>query len=100
MEALWPNLGLRAASNNMRQALYVARRTLEPDPTNATRYLSLRDEQLLISPEGRLWVDVEAFEEAAATARCSRDPAAYRAAIELYSGSGSAVGGGGGGLAQ
>jgi two-component SAPR family response regulator len=31
-------------------------------------------------------VDVEAFEEAATTARRSRDPAAYRLAIELYAG--------------
>jgi len=86
MDLLWPNLGLRAASNNLRQALHVARRALEPDPTIATRYLSLRNEQLVMSPEGRLWVDVEAFEEAAASARHSGDPAAYRAAIELYSG--------------
>jgi DNA-binding SARP family transcriptional activator len=86
IEALWPDLGLRAASNNLRQALHVARRALEPDPTIASRYLSVRDEQLVISPEGRLWVDVEAFEEAAATATHSGDPAAYRAAIELYSG--------------
>jgi predicted ATPase/DNA-binding CsgD family transcriptional regulator/Tfp pilus assembly protein PilF len=86
MEALWPNLGLRAASNNLRQALYVARRALEPDPTIATRYLSLSDEQLVISPERRLWVDVEAFEEAAATARHAKDPGAYRAALELRAG--------------
>ena len=37
-------------------------------------------------PGGRLWVDVEAFEEAAASARRSRDPAAYGAALELYAG--------------
>ena len=40
----------------------------------------------MLCPEGQLWVDVEAFEEAAETARRSRDPAAYRAAIELYAG--------------
>ena len=33
-----------------------------------------------------MWVDVEAFEEAAITARHAREPAAYRAAIDLYSG--------------
>jgi predicted ATPase/DNA-binding CsgD family transcriptional regulator len=33
-----------------------------------------------------MWVDVEAFEEAAVTARRERDPAAYRAALELYAG--------------
>src|SRR5215204_2227397 len=86
MEALWPNLGLRAASNNLRQALHVARRTLHPDPAAASRYLSLGGEQLALCPEGHLEVDVKAFEQAAASARRSRDPAAYRAAIELYSG--------------
>jgi DNA-binding SARP family transcriptional activator len=48
--------------------------------------LSSENEQILLSPKGRLWVDVEAFEEAAAAARRSLDPAAYRAAIELYAG--------------
>jgi predicted ATPase/DNA-binding SARP family transcriptional activator len=86
MDLLWPDLGLRAASNNLRQALHVARRTLHPDPEIASRYLSVSGEQLLMCPQGHLWVDVEAFEEAADTARRSKDSAAYRAAIELYSG--------------
>jgi predicted ATPase/DNA-binding SARP family transcriptional activator/DNA-binding CsgD family transcriptional regulator len=86
IEALWPDLGLRAASNNLRQALHVARRTLHPDPEVASGYLSVSGEQLVLCPQGSLWVDVEAFEEAADTARRSKDPAAYRAAIELYSG--------------
>src|SRR5215216_1868524 len=30
MEALWPNLGMQAASNNLRGAIHAARRTLEP----------------------------------------------------------------------
>ena len=41
----------------------------------------------MLCPEGDLWVDVDAFEEAVATARRSREPGAYRAAIELYTGS-------------
>jgi predicted ATPase/DNA-binding SARP family transcriptional activator/DNA-binding CsgD family transcriptional regulator len=86
MEALWPDLGLSAASNNLRQTLHVARRTLHPDSEIASGYLSVSGEQLVLCPQGQLWVDVEAFEEAADTARRSKDPAAYRAAIELYSG--------------
>jgi DNA-binding SARP family transcriptional activator len=86
MDLLWPDLGLRAASNNLRQALHVARRTLHPDPEINSRYLSVSGEQLLMCPQGGLWVDVDAFEEAADTAHRSKDPAAYRAAIELYSG--------------
>jgi predicted ATPase/DNA-binding SARP family transcriptional activator/DNA-binding CsgD family transcriptional regulator len=86
IDMLWPDLGRRAASNNLRGVIHAARRTLEPDPVTATRYLSVQGEQIVLCPEDQLWVDVEAFEEAAAAARRSKDPAAYRAAIELYSG--------------
>jgi hypothetical protein len=37
-----------------------------------------------LCPGGQLWVDAEAFAESAVSARRSRDPSAYRAAIELY----------------
>ena len=40
----------------------------------------------MLCPEAPLWVDVKAFEEAAATARSARELATYRAAIELYTG--------------
>jgi DNA-binding SARP family transcriptional activator len=86
MEVLWPDLGSGAAANNLRQILHSARRILGTDPSAASRYLALRDEQLVLCPEGNLWVDVEAFEEAAAAARRSKDPAGYRTAIELYAG--------------
>ncbi len=84
MELPWPGLDPEAAANN----LHVVRRTLEPAaPENtASRYLTLRRELLALCPDGTLWVDVEAFERAAATARRSREPAAYRAAVELYIG--------------
>jgi len=86
MDLLWPESGKKAASNNLRQTLHLARRTLHPNPQIASGYLSLSGEQLLMCPEGQLWVDVEAFEEAADTAHRSKDAAAYRAAIELYAG--------------
>jgi DNA-binding SARP family transcriptional activator len=72
MELLWPELDPEAALNNLHHAIHVARRTLEPSApagSAASRYLHLRDEWLALCPEGPLWVDVEAFEEAAATAR-------------------------------
>jgi DNA-binding SARP family transcriptional activator len=86
MDLLWPNSGKKAASNNLSQTLHVARRALTSDPAESSRYLASQDESLVLCPGGELWVDVEAFEEAAATARRTRDPGAYRAAIELYSG--------------
>jgi predicted ATPase/DNA-binding SARP family transcriptional activator/DNA-binding CsgD family transcriptional regulator len=90
---LWPNSSdSKAQANSLRQALYAARRTLavEPDssPTGATSdsYLRLLEDQVALCPEGPLWVDVAAFEEAVTTARRVREPAAYRAAIDLYAG--------------
>ena len=84
MDLLWPDLGKKAASNNLRGTLYAARKAL--DPAEGPRYLASEEGQLLLCPEGDLWVDVEAFEEFTSTARRSRDPAAYRAAIDLYTG--------------
>ena len=46
----------------------------------------MQGEQLSLCPQGELWVDVEAFEQAAAAARRSRESAAYRAALDLYAG--------------
>jgi predicted ATPase/DNA-binding SARP family transcriptional activator/DNA-binding CsgD family transcriptional regulator len=86
MDLLWPDSARRAASNNLRQVLYGARRILDPASDSHNRYLSLQDEQLALCPGGQLHVDVDAFEEAVAIARRSRDPATYRAAIELYAG--------------
>ena len=84
MDLLWPNSGGRAASNSLRQTLHAARRTL--DPTMGSRYLVSENEHLLLCPQGQLWVDVDAFEEAAATARSAREPAHYRAALDHYGG--------------
>jgi DNA-binding SARP family transcriptional activator len=84
MDALWPDSSRKAVSNNLCQTLHAARRAL--DPSLGSQYLVSEDKRLLLCPQGELWVDIDAFEEAAATARRARDPAAYRAAIELYAG--------------
>jgi predicted ATPase/DNA-binding SARP family transcriptional activator/DNA-binding CsgD family transcriptional regulator/Flp pilus assembly protein TadD len=86
LDMLWPDLGSRAAANNLRQALHAARRALEPDRAADSRYLASQNESLALCPRGDLWVDVNAFEAAVATARRSRDTAAYRVALELYPG--------------
>ena len=87
MDLLWPDQGRHAAANNLSQALHAARLALGPDDAQgASGYLASQDEQLLLCPGAELWVDVEAFEEAAATARRSCEPAAFRAALNLYAG--------------
>lgn len=84
MDLLWPESGRKAASNSLRRTLHAARRVL--DPAEGSSYLASEDESLALCPSGELWVDVDAFEEAAATARRSREPAAYRAVLGLYTG--------------
>ena len=84
MDLLWPDLGKKAASNSLRNALHTARKVI--DPAAGSRYLASEDGFLLLCPEGELWVDVDAFERAAATARRAKDPATYRAATDLYGG--------------
>src|SRR5215217_6637541 len=84
MDLLWPDLGKKAASNNLRHTLHAARTLL--DQKAGSRYLASEEESLVLCPGGSLWVDVDAFEAAAASARRSRDPAAYTAATELYAG--------------
>jgi predicted ATPase/DNA-binding SARP family transcriptional activator/DNA-binding CsgD family transcriptional regulator len=84
MDTFWPDSGRRAASNSLRRTLHSARRVLDPDA--GSRYLVSEDEQLVLCPDASLWVDVEAFEEAAAAARRSRVSAAYSAALDLYAG--------------
>jgi DNA-binding SARP family transcriptional activator len=84
IDLLWPDSGRKAASNNLRQALHAARRTLNSE--QVSRYLASQDGLLSLCPDGDLWVDVEAFEEAAATARRAAEHSAYEAALELYTG--------------
>jgi DNA-binding CsgD family transcriptional regulator len=86
IDLLWPDSARSRTSNNLRQVVYGARRVRAPDSGSPKRYLGLQGKQLVLCPEGQLWVDAEAFEDARATARRSRDPSAYRAALELYAG--------------
>jgi predicted ATPase/DNA-binding SARP family transcriptional activator/DNA-binding CsgD family transcriptional regulator len=84
MDLLWPELDEKSQINNLHRTLYFARRTLDSGPTAS--HLTMREGMISLYPEEHLWVDVEAFESAAATARRGREPAVYRAAVELYSG--------------
>src|SRR5215212_2462326 len=88
MDVLWPELEEKAQANNLRYALHHARRTLAlaSDSDTASRLLALRGELIELGRERSLAVDVEAFEEAARTARGSRDAGAYRVALDLYAG--------------
>ena len=77
VELLWPSAGGTPAG--LHQVLYTARRALGGE------LLTLHEDVVALSGDA-LWLDVDAFERAAASARDTRDPAAYRDALELYTG--------------
>ncbi len=86
MDTLWPNLGRRKASNNLRQALHSARKALHTDQEAARCLLASSGERIALCPDGELWADTEAFEVAARGALRTREPRAYEAALDLYTG--------------
>ena len=76
MDAFWRDKHPDAAANNLHQAVHAARRAL------GAGAIELRDELLRLDAD----VDVDEFERAAAAARRSRTPSAYRQALKLYRG--------------
>ncbi|HEX6200866.1 MAG TPA: AAA family ATPase [Thermoanaerobaculia bacterium] len=84
---LWPEEGEEAARRNLRQALYNLRQTLDrAHPAEAILQSSHQEALLTRSP--RLWLDVEVFAAAAATAIDGGvlDPEALGSAVRLYEG--------------
>jgi DNA-binding SARP family transcriptional activator len=79
-DAVWPDLGFAAAGANLRKALHQARRAFGKD---GATLIALESDILSLAPDG-LWVDVDAFRSAVATARRHGDVDAYRYAVELY----------------
>src|SRR4051812_30235934 len=85
-ETLWPERPPDAAANNFHQALYVARRALEAVGAGPQPVLPLRDDMLLLCPDGRVDVDLDAFEAAVSRAHSTRELEDYRAALDQHAG--------------
>ncbi len=86
LELLWPDGALKDSNNSLHQVLHAVRSAFEQATATAPNYVHLQGDMLLFTSEQALWIDVEAFESAAARARLSQNPAAYRAALALYTG--------------
>jgi predicted ATPase/DNA-binding SARP family transcriptional activator len=80
---LWPERDGASATNNLHQALYVARRVLAG---SSSALCCLRDDVVLLSEGAMPWLDTEAFDAACRRARQTREPQDYRTAAELYRG--------------
>ncbi|NTU79505.1 MAG: tetratricopeptide repeat protein [Chloroflexales bacterium] len=86
MDRLWPDADPQSVLNNLHQTLYLARRLLDLGSEPGPGHLLLQDEVVTLAPAELVWVDVTAFEQAAALAHRRQDPEAYRAALDLYAG--------------
>ncbi|HEX6715179.1 MAG TPA: BTAD domain-containing putative transcriptional regulator [Thermoleophilaceae bacterium] len=83
-ELLWPQREPASASNNLRQAVYHARRALGCGGADGAELIAMSGDLLALAPDVEL--DVDAFETAAARAEASREPADLEQAIAAYSG--------------
>ncbi len=85
-ELLWAGRDQASARNNLHQAIFAARRALDSAGLEGRDRLELHEDVIALCPDDPVRIDVLAFEEAAATARVQRDPAAYRDALDFYGG--------------
>jgi predicted ATPase/DNA-binding SARP family transcriptional activator len=85
-ELLWAGREEASARNNLHQAIFAARRALDSAGLEGRNRLELHEDVIALCPDDPVRIDVLAFEEAAATARAQRDPAAYRDALDSYDG--------------
>jgi predicted ATPase/DNA-binding SARP family transcriptional activator len=83
---LWPGLEPAAAANNLHQALHAARRALASDGAFSADALGLRDDIVILWPDGDLIVDADVFAAAAQRALRSGSAEDYGAALKLYAG--------------
>src|SRR5215212_2835245 len=86
LDTLWPELDSDSGANNLRGALHHARLGLERAGAPPGVFLARDGDQLVLGPQDRLAVDVDAFIEAVSRAWHSADPAIAERASELYGG--------------
>lgn len=87
-ELLWPELDMDRAANNLNQAVYSLRRTLEPElekPSNSA-YLRTEGSKLQLNYNLIGWVDLEEFKRLYHQAQQNNNLDLYAQAAALYSG--------------
>lgn len=84
MDELWPNLDVEAAANQFNKNLHFLKRALADGGVADATLLSLADNMLGLGED--VWLDIDAFRHAAATARSTRLASFYEEALALYRG--------------
>src|SRR2546425_7357471 len=86
MELLWPDSEPDSATNNLHKAIHMVRHALEPALKSAadSHFILTQGQQILLRAPKRLWIDVEAFEEAVGIAIKDHDTAAFESALAFY----------------
>lgn len=87
-DLLWPELDQVRASNNLNQAVYNLRRTLEPslERADASTYLKTEGSRLQLNAEMIGWIDLEEFERLYQQAVSAQEVSLYEQACILYAG--------------
>lgn len=88
LELLWPELDQERAANNLNQAVYSLRRTLEPglERASLSAYLKTEGARLQLNPALIGWVDLEEFKRLVRHAQVNGDLGLYEQAISCYGG--------------
>ncbi|MFF7751769.1 BTAD domain-containing putative transcriptional regulator [Streptomyces sp. NPDC007971] len=81
-DLLWPDLDRTAASNNLHQVLHAVRRALASTGAPGD-VVVLRDDLVLLGPDGGVLIDLDAFDEVARRAWDDGRTRDYRAALAL-----------------
>ncbi|MFF8431305.1 BTAD domain-containing putative transcriptional regulator [Streptomyces sp. NPDC016566] len=81
-DLLWPDLDGASAANNLHQVLHAVRRALNSTGAPGD-VLVLRDDMVVLAPDGGVRIDLDAFEQTARRASDGGGAADYRAALAL-----------------
>lgn len=86
IDLLWEDKPLKNPRHSLQQVITDARNVMRLSGAATLRLFNTANDQVVLSPKGGLWIDVEAFEQAAKTARGEKSADAYEAALALYAG--------------
>ena len=88
LEFLWPDSDPESAANNLHKAIHIARHALEPSLKSVaeSHFILTQGQQVLLRAPGRLWIDVDYFEQQVKAAQAGSDIKACEEARALYGG--------------